>query len=245
MIDYSAAGVAVRDDLTDAHQALWAHIAAPGNWWTGAERVAAVAAARAAQTCPLCCARRDALSPNAVPGRHASAGALPDAAVDVVHRVRADPGRLSRAWYEHVRAAGVDDGAYVELVGLVALSAGVDDFARALGTAPPPLPAPQPGAPSHYRPAGAKDNGAWVPTIAAADATGGEAELYGGAPLVPNIGSALSLVPEAARQLRRLSAAHYMAIEHVPDPGYQCGALDRLQMELVAARVSALNQCFY
>jgi hypothetical protein len=84
-----------------------------------------------------------------------------------------------------------------------------------------------------------------VATLAAADVQGDEADLYGGAPLAPNIASALSLVPDEARMLARLAAAHYMAIEHVPDPTYCRGPLDRPQMELVAARVSALNQCFY
>ena len=108
-----------------------------------------------------------------------------------------------------------------------------------------PLPAPRSGEPSRYRPAAAKPHGAWVPTIAADEAAGAEADLYGNAPIVPNIASALSLVPAEVRALRRLSEAHYMGIEHVPDPTFQSGSLDRMQMELVAARVSALNQCFY
>jgi len=123
--------------------------------------------------------------------------------------------------------------------------AGADYFARALGVLPLEPPAARPGQPSRHRPAGAKDNGAWVPTLAAADATGAEADLYGGAARAANIAAALSLVPEAARMLQRLGAAHYLPIEHVPDPGYRRGVLDRIQMELVAARVSAFNQCFY
>ena len=55
---------------------------------------------------------------------------------------------------------------------------------------------------------------------------------------------ALSLVPDEVRMLRRLSEAHYLPIEKIPDPTCH-RALDRMQMELVAARVSALNECFY
>jgi hypothetical protein len=62
--------------------------------------------------------------------------------------------------------------------------------------------------------------------------------------MVPNIMRALSLVPDAARMLRRLSAAHYIREDQIPDPTIR-RILDRSQMELVAARVSALNQCFY
>ena len=106
-IDYSAAGVAVRDDLQEAHRALWQHVRSPGSWWSGAERVAVVAESRAAEHCSLCRTRQQALSPNAVQGRHESAGALSDTALDVIHRLRTDPGRLSRAWYEQIRAAGI------------------------------------------------------------------------------------------------------------------------------------------
>jgi alkylhydroperoxidase family enzyme len=180
-----------------------------------------------------------------VTGRHQSGGTLPAAAVDAAHRLRTDPGRLSRAWYEHLRADGLGEGAYVEAVAVVAMTAGADAFARALGAAPFALPEPGAGAPSHYRPAAARPHGAWVATVAAGDADGDEADLYGGAPLAPNIATALSLVPNEARMLARLAAVHYMPIEHVPDPTFCRGALDRPQTELVAARVSALNQCFY
>ena len=29
----------VREDLAEAHRLAWEHIAAPGTWWTGAQRV--------------------------------------------------------------------------------------------------------------------------------------------------------------------------------------------------------------
>jgi hypothetical protein len=80
--------------------------------------------------------------------------------------------------------------------------------------------------------------------IAAGDAAGAEADVYGGLAFVPNIVRALSLVPDQVRALRRWSDAHYLPVERIPDPTAR-RALDRTQMELVAARVSALNQCFY
>ncbi len=79
--------------------------------------------------------------------------------------------------------------------------------------------------------------------IAPEDATGPEADLYRGE-FVPNIMRALSLVPDEARALQRSSDAHYVPVSQIPDPTVR-RALDRPQMELVAARVSALNECFY
>jgi hypothetical protein len=62
---------------------------------------------------------------------------------------------------------------------------------------------------------------------------------------VPNVARALSLVPDAVRQLKELSEAHYLRIDDVVDPRARMRELTRPQMELVAGRVSALNECFY
>src|SRR5689334_10083511 len=126
--DYSAADVPVRDDLTAAHRTIWGYVSSPGPAWAGEQRVAIAAAARQADTCRLCRARKDALSPNAVSGEHDGAGDLAPNVVDVVHRIRTDPGRLSRAWYESVIAGGISELAYVDLVSVVTLLSGVDYF---------------------------------------------------------------------------------------------------------------------
>jgi alkylhydroperoxidase family enzyme len=219
-------------------------VRSPGTWWTGSERVAIAAESRAAAECAFCLERKAALSPKTVQGRHASLGKLPEAIVDVIHRIRTDPARLARDWFDGVIAAGLDEARYVELVGVVTLFIGMDYFARALGVPPFPLPDPFPGEPSRRRPPSAKAGAAWVSMIAPEDADGPEADLYGGAPFVPNIVRALSLVPNEARALQRSSAAHYLPVEQIGDPSAR-RSLDRMQMELVAARVSALNECFY
>src|SRR5207244_248074 len=127
----------------------------------------------------------------------------------------------------------------------VAIAAEARGAARcALWGAPLPLPTPLAGEPSRHRPAGAQDGGAWVPIIDPADASGPEADLYGGGDFVPNIVRAMSLVPDEVRVLRRSTDAHYVPVAQIPDPTYH-RALARPQMELIAARVSALNQCFY
>src|SRR6059036_2052732 len=121
--DYSAAGVPVRDDIRRSHRALWEHVAAPGAWWTGAERVAIAAESRHAVGCGLCRERKEALSPGAVRGEHDTYGELPTLVVDVIHRVRTDAGRLTRDWFEGVIAAGLTAAEYVELVGVVTMVA--------------------------------------------------------------------------------------------------------------------------
>jgi len=240
--DYQAFGV--RADIRAAHRSLWDHIRSPGTWWGGAERVAIAAEARRADECGLCSARKSALSAAAVQGEHRSTGALPANLVDVIHRVRTDPARLSRPWFDAVIAGGLEVPAYVEAIAVVTMVTGVDYFARALGIAPFPFPEPGAGTPSRYLPASAKPGTAWVPMIAPEDAAGPEADLYPPGAMIPNIVRALSLVPAEARTLQMLSAAHYLSVEQISDPAAR-RSLDRMQTELVAARVSALNQCFY
>jgi hypothetical protein len=243
-IDYSAAPVPVRDDFAAAHTRFWKRLASPGACWSGAERVAIAAEVRQAWHCKLCQARKEALTPAAVEGQHDQLGALPDAAVEAIHRVVTDPGRLSRKWFHALLGVGLSAEQYVELVGTLVAMVSIDSFCRGIGVPFHPLPEPQPGAPSHYRPPGAIQEDAWVPMIPADRATGAEADLYGGR-AVGNVIRAMSLVPDEVRTLHDLSAAHYLPMGQVRDPSASRGALNRLQMELIAGRVSALRQCFY
>ncbi len=243
-IDYSAAGVPIRDDLKKAHAELWEHLRKPGSWWTGEERIAIAAESRHAASCELCAERKGALSPNAVQGEHDAKALLPANVVDVIHRVRNDPGRLSRRWFDDTLSSGLEEGPYVEVIGVVTLTAGVDYFARALGAPAFPLPEPLPGKPSHYRPPNTTAGIAWVPMILPENTGEAEADLYWEGSPVPNIVRALSLVPDHVRALKQLSDAHYLSIGNLMDPTLR-RAIDRMQIELVAGRVSAMNECFY
>jgi hypothetical protein len=243
-LDYSAAGIPVRDDLRAAHRAILTHVRSPGTWWTGAQRLAFAAETRNATSCGLCRRRKAALSPGGVDGEHDTLGQLADNVVEVVHRVRTDPARLSRAWFDRRITSGLGEAEYVELIGVITMVTGLDFFARAFGIPPFPLPEPIAGKPSRRLPDTAKPGTAWVPTIAPSDATGPEAGLYGDAPFIPHIVQALSLVPDEVRMLRTSSSAHYLPVAEIGDPSAR-RALDRMQMELIAARVSVLNECFY
>jgi alkylhydroperoxidase family enzyme len=244
--DYTNAPYPVRPDLALAYRAYWEKLSAPGSWWTGAERVAIADEARRASSCALCAERKAALSPFSVDGEHDHGGQLPDAAVDAVHRLVSDASRLSKSWLEKLQASGLSDAQYVELLGVVVAVISIDSFHTALGFELEPLPTPQPGDPSRYRPASARPGDAWVAWIPADQATGAEADLYGGSK-APNVAAAMSLVPDAVRAMKSLSAVQYTEMAKVADPtaGASAIALDRRQVELVAGRVSALNECFY
>lgn len=241
---YAASRWPVRNDLAEAHRAAWEALAAPGTWWSGVERVAIAREVRTARACRLCARRRAALSPAHATGQHDGDSPLEAAAVDAVHRLVTDPGRLSRAWWDGLVAAGLTPERYVELLGVVVTVVSVDAFCRGIGVALHPLPEPLPGAPTRHRPAGVADEGAWVPTLPQHAASGPEADLYAGMPFAPNVIRALSLVPDEVRRLRALGRAHYLSEREMMD--LEVGrALDRRQMELIAGRVSARRECFY
>jgi hypothetical protein len=240
-LDYGAARAEVREDLRAAHREMIDTLRRPGAWFSGAERHAIAEEARLAQGCPLCRERKEALSPEQARGTHATTGELPAALVEVIHRVRTDPGRLSRRVFESALAAGVSVGEYVEAIGIASFVAGLDSQCRALGIPAFPLAPPLPGAPSRRLPEGLREGIAWVPLLAPEDLREPEADLYGGSSFVPNIVRALSAVPDHVRALRRWSTAHYVALTDFDARR----AIDRMQIELVAARVSALNRCFY
>jgi hypothetical protein len=241
----TSAPLPIRDDLSAAHGRAWARIARPGTWFDGVARVAIAAETRHAANCTLCRRRMEALSPLAIEGTHDSLGQLPEIVVEVVHRVRTDPARLGERWCRSVIARGLTEEQYVETVSVVAHTVAIDTMARGLGFDAPQLPDPKPGSPSHYRPAGAKPGGAWVPWVEPADAGEVEAGIYPSDRLPANIMKAMSLVPAEVRSFFDLVTHQYLPGEVMRDFSREYRAISHAQIELLAARVSALNRCLY
>ena len=133
---------------------------------------------------------------------------------------------------------------YVELVAVVVHSLSIDEFHRALGLALEPLPEPVAGEPILQRPPEAEQRHSWPPIVPKHGLNPGDDMLYGPMEWGANVISALSLIPENVRWLHDLSEGHYLSFAEMrqPDP---LRAISRPQIELIAARVSALNECFY
>ena len=221
---HGAAALPVSEAAARAHAAALDAIAKPGAWWDGAARLAIAKATRAAPDCALCIARKASLSAGAVQGDHASAEVLPPAAVEAVHGIRNDSGRLTRRWFDHLMETGLRREAYVELAAIVACTVIVDTYAQGVGLPRPPLPEAVPGSPAFERSDAVADAGAWVPLAREGNA---------------HILRALGLVPSAsALFFATFNPCYYMRPQ-------QTFAIGRRQVELIAARVSAVNECFY
>lgn len=240
----------IRAAIPEAHQKFWRRLARPGSWWTGAERVAIAAESRAALDCQLCKTRKLALSPYSdgyvehdMHPQHA--GNLPPLAVDAVHRIITDQSRITRAYVEDNDRQGLSKNAYVELVGLVVATFSIDEFHRALGLPLQPLPEPEAGDISEYVPKHLSEDIGFVPTVPPDGAIGAEADLWPKG-RTANVARALTLVPDALRDWQSLGGAQYLSFKQMENMGQEEGrALNRMQIEMIAGRVSSINECFY
>jgi hypothetical protein len=219
---YESVGFVVRPEVTKAHRAVWKGLGRAGTWWSGAERVALAAEARSTR-----------LQRGDPPWMRTPAitGGLPDAALVAVRKVSADAAQIDQNWAaEAIGSLGA--GLYVELVAVAATVAVIDTFAEALGIELATLPEAEDGEPDRTIPANVGPAGAYVPLEIP----------WSGA----NIGRALSLVPQQNNMFRSLLGTMYAG---GPGRGFTTlvweGPLNRPQIELLAARVSALNECFY
>ncbi len=159
-------------------------------------------------------------------GSSTGAPSLPVAATEAASLLGATPAQASRSWVESM-AADLGSGPYVEIVGVVSRAAAIDTFHRAIGSSLPRLPEPITGDPTGIHDPAARSGAAWVPMV-------------GGASIV----AALSAVPSEAAAQEDMHGPLYLTYEQMQDFEFVRG-LSRSQMELVAARTSALNECFY
>ena len=232
---YENAPVRVREDIEAAHRDIWAALAKPGTWWTSAQRIGIAREARRARALR-------GLAP--VPEGPVEA-TLPEIAVDCARRIGGDPASLDEGWFGSVMN-GLSETEYVELAAIVVQTVSVDVFCRGLGIPLHPYPAPRAGEPSYERPDSAVDEEAWVQTIPAGAAGGDWGRSLYGDVAMPNVIRALSLVPDDAALALRQCESQYMAIPQVLDPSFEPQrGLSRAQVELIAGRVSAINECFY
>lgn len=155
-----------------------------------------------------------------------SSAEIPARANEASNTIARRPASPTRSWVEEI-AGEIGDEHYVELVGIVSRLSAIDSFHRAIGVTLEPLPEPLAGEPSRKEEPGAGRNPSWVP------ATSGASIVY-----------ALSLVPAEMVAQEDLHGPLYLTYEGMSDLAY-VGGLSRAQMELVAARTSAVNECFY
>ena len=221
----------MRDDLAEAHRLAWEHIAAPGSWYTGAARI------ELAQTAMMALSDPDPWPPwvcVSTTGRLGDRLIAPAAAHDFAYRLARHAGTITRDVYDSV-SREIGELPFVEVCAIVSTVAAVWHLCRNLAVGVPALPPAVDGSPTGLQPAcveSAELN--WVLVEAPADRTAAVVQAY-------------TAVPGEQLNTWRMADAQYMPNLDMVNPAWtrRTGGLSRAQMELVAARVTALRECFY
>jgi len=151
-----------RPDLAAGMRREWARLSRPGNWWSGAERVAIAVATRRSQA-----------------GANHHSDVLPAVAVEAAIRLALAPAETTRDMVAAQPAAGLAHAPYVEIAGVVSRIAAVDAVHRALGADLEPFPTPIDGPPEKIpAPSRGLSDKAFVPMV-------GGASIVGALSLVP------------------------------------------------------------
>ncbi len=224
--------VTVRDDLAEAHRLAWEHLAEPGSWWSGAERV------ELAGTALLAIADPDPLPPWV--GVTSTDRLGPDLARAGRRPRRRLPARSPRRHDDRSRCIAPRPTS--------SASSRTSSSARSCRRSPPwptsaatsaspvpPLPAPVDGAPTGERPERlAQPQFNWVPVAEPADQVAAVVQAY-------------TAVPGEQRNTWRMAggAVHARGRDGRSRLARRPGGLSRAQMELVAARLTRLRDCFY
>jgi hypothetical protein len=226
----AAADLTIRPDLVDAYRTSWRHIASPGSWWDGEQRLALarVAAGAYAAKQPL----PPWVTPSTVAGALPDDLPVPDAAADVAYRVARHAGTLTEDWYSGMLERGLTPLQYVEIVGVVVAVVPVLSFCRGVGVDPPVWPATESGEATGDQREIVDGSANWVPVDVAFEG-------------FPGVVQALTGVPGEFAHLGATHGAQYIPFEGMGDMTWTRGPLDRRQIEYVAARLSVLRECFY
>jgi hypothetical protein len=244
MNPFDAAPLNLREDLRSALNEAWRRLGECGAWLDGAQRLAIAAAAREAWNCGFCRRRKEALSPHAEAGSHDYAGGLADSWIEVIHPLITDSGRLSERWYRQARDSGIEEDEFIEIVSVAIISQTVDSFAFGAGLALPEFPKRSAGQPARRRPPEATLGPGWLSTIAPEDAPPDFADFYANDSHF-YIRRSLTLVPDEVRRFWDLMNPLYLPDPRIDELEGLDRAISRAQIEFLAARCSALLECFY
>jgi hypothetical protein len=209
--------------VAEAAAAAWDDLGRPGRQLTGVERIAVAMAARDATPRPLW-DRNDGLD-----ALHAAKGDRRAVLIALAAIFATEASLLDRALVTRLKAE-IGDTTYAEAAAIVAQVITVDQFCISQGIDTVALPLAEDGDPSRERPEGMGDAGGHIEMTVP----------FRG----PNVARSLSLAAEDHLRWRGLVLSMYSR-DAFDEMVWTDRALTRPQVELLAARTSSLNECFY
>ncbi len=157
----------------------------------------------------------------------AETGVRPEIAMAAA-RMAHEPTLITADWVAGLEQQGLGRVTMVEIMGVVSRQVAIDRFMFGVGAELTELPPPNPGQPTKAIVDRAKLQNGFLPTVGAASPR-----------------TAFTSVPADQVALEELCAGFYMPMEEMGDYSYVRDGVTRSQIELVAARTSFLNDCFY
>lgn len=153
---------------------------------------------------------------------------LPPPLAEATSRIAASPATIRGTDVARWELDGLDPFAYVETIGIISRLMALDTASYGLGMPLRSLPEPHAGAATKEKPEDAAITTGWSPTVGPASAP-----------------SSLTAVPPEAMAMFDLHGVLYATMDEMFEMQLERDGLTRPQIELVAARTSALNDCFY
>ena len=217
----------VSENLLDAFNSCWKRIAEPGEWWNGKERIAILEEVRKDRDegHPIVRAPLADLSNTPSP-------VISPLVCEIIRKVTSNAHEIDDKWAKEA-IGRIGEGKYSELVSLVVNILPIDIFCLLLGRPVVSLPVPKNGKPGESIPDGLADGGAFVPW---------RTENWVG----PNVARALSFVEkENAIRMKLVESMYAGSDKFISMIWDDTEPLDRSQVEIIAARTSSINECFY
>mgnify|MGYP001445356916 CR=1 FL=1 len=214
----------VNKEIIESFDVVWDHLGRSGAWWTGAQRIAIAEQVRCSAPRPLW----DKAPPlDSFSDDHD--GELTYFEKGVVERVTVEPSSIDLETYREI-ISRIGEDKYAELAAVVSQIVPIDHLHDALGIDRQQLP-PVTDAPiTQERPDALVYDVGFLPTLPSEG--------------LPHVAVALSLA--LADNARRMLLVRSMySGKSFEDMVWTHRNLSRPQIELVAARTSALNECFY
>ena len=214
----------VPEEVIQSFEIVWQNLGKPGAWWTGQQRIEIAKEVRNSSQ-PTLFERVNDLSGYS----HQETESLSPYVRAVVRKIAYQSSTIDRDAYNRiVDVLGQDR--YAELAAIVTQVVPIFTLADILGYPREKLPTAHEGIPTKERPEGLVNDVAFLPTFSPRG--------------LPHVAVSLSLA-QADNARRMLLVRSMYSGTNFGEMVWEHRSLSRQQIELVAARTSAINECFY
>ena len=212
------------NDIIESFQIVWDNLGKPGNWWSGRERIEIAEEIRDSSPPSL----SERIVDFSDYSNEAASGITPFVKA-VARKVAYESSSIDKDIFDQIVAV-IGEDQYAEIAAIASQLIPIYHLADTLGYDREQLPDAEPGPPSGERPDGLIGGVGLLPTLP----TNG----------IPHVAVSLSLA-EADNARRMLLVRAMYSGKDFGEMIWTHRNLSRPQIELVAARTSAINECFY